>query len=111
MSDTKFAQLIAAKKIDPRRLVAVSRSLESLTVEDRTIRLTKRIARKSEGGDKNKGKTKQVHSGRPLTPRALAAAITGVEKLSGPTKTRFLKAVNTILEAKKETVVSLKDLF
>jgi hypothetical protein len=110
MSDTKFAQLIAAKKIDPRRLVAVSHSLESLTVEDRKIRLAKRLARKAEGGDKNK-ETRKPHSGRPVTSRALAAALSGKEKISGPTKTRFLKAVNAILEVKKEAAVSLKDLF
>jgi hypothetical protein len=46
-----------------------------------------------------------------VTSRALAAALSGKEKISGPTKTRFLKAVNAILEVKKEAAVSLKDLF
>jgi hypothetical protein len=110
MSDTKFSQFIAAKKIDARRLAAVSHGLESLTVEDRKIRLSKRLARKAEGGSKEKD-TRKPRSGRPVTPRALAAAFSGKEKLSGPTKTRILKAVNAILTAKKVDAAQLKDLF
>ena len=110
MSDTKFAQLIAAKKIDFRRLLAVSHGLESLGLEDRKIRLAKRLARKAEGGSKEKD-TRKPKSGRPVTERALAAALTGKEKLSGPTKTRILKAVNAILSAKKQDAVQLKELF
>jgi hypothetical protein len=110
MSDTKFSQFIAAKKIDARRLAAVSHGLESLTVEDRKIRLAKRLARKAEGGAKEKD-TRKPRSGRPVTPRALAAALSGKEKLSGPTKTRILKAVNAILAGKKADAAQLKDLF
>jgi hypothetical protein len=110
MSDTKFAQLIAAKKIDSRRLLAVSHGLESLGIEDRKIRLAKRLARKAEGGAKEKD-TRKPKSGRPVTDRALAAALSGKEKLSGPTKTRILKAVNAILSAKKQEAVQLKELF
>lgn len=111
MSDTKFATLIRDRKIDPRRLVAASHGLESLTVEDRKIRLAKRLARQAEGGDKAKKDPRKPRSGRPVTPRALTAALTGNEKLSGHSKTRFLKAVNAILVARKEPAIELKALF
>jgi hypothetical protein len=109
MADTKFAQVLASKKIDPRRLIVASQKLENLTREDRTIKLSKRQARASEG-DKKTTETRKPRSGRPITPRALATALAGGE-LSGPTKTRFLKAVNHILEQKKQEKVDLKTLF
>jgi tRNA pseudouridine-54 N-methylase len=109
MSDTKFAQLLASKKIDPRRVLLASRSVERLTREDRTIKLAKRRARTSEG-DKAEKETRKPHSGRPVTPRALDAAIKG-GTLSGPAKTRLLRAVNKVLEQKKQEPVDIKALF
>ncbi len=110
MSDTKFSLFLAAKKIDTRRLLAVSSTLESLTPADRAIRLAKRLARKAEGGAKTKDPRKP-RSGRPVTPRALAAVLSGGERVSGPTKTRILRAVNAILTAKKQDAAQLRDLF
>lgn len=109
MADTKFAQILASKKIDPRRLIVASQKLENLTREDRTIKLAKRQARAAEG-DKKVAEPRKPRSGRPITPRALATALAGGE-LSGPTKTRFLKAVNHILEQKKQEKIDLKTLF
>jgi|SRR5882762_1836204 len=109
MSDTKFAQLLASKKIDPRRILAASRQLERFTSEDRLIRLNKRRARSSEG-DKAEKETRKPRSGRPVTHRALDAALAGGE-VSGPTKTRLLRAVNRLLEQKKQDAVDLKALF
>jgi len=109
MSDTKFAQLLASKKIDPRRLLVASRLIERLTREDRTIRLAKRRAKSSEG-DKAEKDTRKPHTGRPVTPRALGAALTG-GTVSGPTKSRLLRAVNRLLEQKKQDLVDLKALF
>ncbi|WP_394836049.1 hypothetical protein LVJ94_03970 [Pendulispora rubella] len=110
MSDTKFAQLLASKKIDPRRVLVASRLIERLTREDRTIRLAKRRAKSNEGGDKAEKETRKPHSGRPVTPRALDAALAG-GGLSGPTKTRLLRAVNKVLEQKKQEPVDIKALF
>jgi len=112
MADTtKFATFLASKKIDGRRLLAASRKIERHTAEDRLIRLKKRQARKAESGDAAAKETrKALHSGRPVTPRALAAAMTG-GPVSGPTKTRILKAVNHLLEQKKQEKVELKALF
>jgi hypothetical protein len=106
---SKFADLIKEKKLDPRRILAASNKLESLRVEDRTIRLAKAKAKKSE--DKKEAKpTEKPRSGRPITARGMAAALAG-KPISGPQKTRLLRAVNAILEQKKQPALELKSLF
>src|SRR5215468_5007245 len=107
---TKLGDFLASKKIDARRLIAQSRTLESLQPEDRAIRLAKRLARGGEGGEEAKKETRKPRSGRPVTRRAMHAALWG-KKISGPTKTRILKAINAILEIKKAEKVDLKALF
>ena len=112
MADSKFVQFIAARKLDPRRILAESHRLEKLKPEDRIIRLAKRRARKAGAeGDANVVKeTRKPRSGRPVTQRALDAAVKGGE-LSGATKTRILRAVNHLLELKKQEKVDLRVLF
>lgn len=110
MADTKFAQFIAANKLDPRRIIGASHALETLHVEDRTIRLNKRRAKAGEGGENAPKETRKPRSGRPVTQRAMDAALAG-GTLSGPTKTRILKAVNHLLEQKKKDKVDLRALF
>jgi hypothetical protein len=109
--DSKFAQFIAAKKLDLRRIMAASQELEKLQPEDRAIKLKKRQDRKAEGADAAATKeTRKPRSGRPVTPRALDAAVKG-GKMSGPTKTRLLHAVNHLLAQKKQEAVELRTLF
>jgi len=110
MAETKFAQFIAAKKLDPRRIMAASDAIESLQPDDRIIKLNKRRARGAEAAEGAVKETRKPRSGRPVTPRAFAAAISG-GKLSGPTKTRLLSAVNRLLEQKKQEKVDLRQLF
>jgi hypothetical protein len=109
-NESKFAQFIASKKLDARRIAAASRKLERLLPEDRAIRLNKRRAKASEGGENATKETRKARSGRPVTDRALHAALTG-GTLSGPTKTRILHAVNHLLEQKKLEKVELRVLF
>jgi hypothetical protein len=101
----KFAQFLATRKLDRRRL-------ERLQPEDRLIKLNKRRARKaaSDGADNVPKETRKPRSGRPVTARALDAALAGRE-LGGPVKTRILHAVNHLLGLKKEEKVDLKALF
>jgi hypothetical protein len=106
---TKFANFIASKKLDKRRILAVSHRIERLRPEDRIIKLTKWQARSAEG-DAAKKETRKPRSGRPVTDRAMEAALTG-GPVSGPTKTRILAAVNALLEQKKQEKVELKTLF
>jgi hypothetical protein len=112
MADTKskFAQFIATKKLDVRRIVAASHKLERLLPEDRAIRLNKRRSKAGDGGENAPKETRKARSGRPVTDRAIQAALKGGE-VSGPTKTRILKAVNHLLEQKKQEKVDLRLLF
>ncbi len=108
---TKFAEFVAAKKIDVRRIAAASNELERLRPEDRKLRLAKRIAKGGEASEVQKEAAKgKARSGRPVTERAMQAALNGVS-VGGPVKTRLLKAVNVVLEQKKQPAASLKDLF
>src|SRR5271163_4624971 len=96
---TKFATFLKDKKVDPRRILTASHKLESLQPEDRAIRLAKRTARGSED-KKAPTETRKARSGRPVTPRALDAALAG-KAVSGPTKSRIVRALNALLEHKK----------
>jgi hypothetical protein len=107
---SKFAQFVAAKKLDARRILVASHKLERLRTEDRTIRLAKRRARSAESAEGVEKETRKPRSGRPVTTRALAAAMSG-SQLSGPAKTRILRAVNHLLEQKKQEKVELRTLF
>ena len=56
---------------------------------------------------KNAGKTR---SGRPINASALGKIFAG-KPVAGPTRTRVLRAVNVILEARKKGKVELSALF
>jgi hypothetical protein len=107
---TKFATFLKDKKVDARRLLTASHNLESFKAEDRTIRLVKRQGRQAEGDKKGPAETRETRSGKPVTPRSLEAALTG-KSVSGPAKTRLLRAVNAILEQKKMEKIDLRALF
>ena len=108
---TKIEEFLKEKKIDTRRLLAASAERENLRPEDRKIRWEKRTARKGEDAAKKKeAATKKPRTGRPVTQRSLAAALVG-KNLSGPSKTRILKAINHLLAQKKAEPVELSALF
>jgi hypothetical protein len=109
---SKFSAFIAENKIDQRRLFAVSKKIERLRPEDRAIRLKERTARRSEDGmpeEMKKNRTKP-RSGCPITQPMLNAAVAG-RPLTGPQKTRLLRAVNRVLQIKKQEPVDLRVLF
>ena len=113
MADSnKLQSFLDSNKLNTKRLLAVSHKLETLQVEDRKIKLGKRKRKGDEGAPKpaEGEKPAKPRSGRPVTPRALAAALKG-GTLSGPTKQRILRAVNYLLEQKKKDKVDLKTLF
>ena len=107
--DSKLAAFLTSKKIDPRRLMSASHVLETLRTEDREIKLSRHRAKSAEGDAKPKEERKP-RSGRPVTPRAMASALRG-GTISGPTKSRILRAVNHLLEQKKAEKVDLRTLF
>lgn len=108
---SKFAQFLTDNKLDPRRIAAASRELERLRPEDRAKRFARKAAKKSDAkpaeGAEKPGKPR---SGRPATGRLLAAASAG-KPISGPSKSRLLRAVNRLLEQKKKSPAELKALF
>jgi hypothetical protein len=109
--ESKLAKFLTTKKLDPRRVLAASHSLESLKHEDRVIKLSRRRAKAGEDAEKKAEALKsKPRSGRAVTHRAMNAAMSG-GKLPGPTKTRILRAINHLLEAKKQDKVDLKTLF
>ncbi|MEN9577501.1 MAG: hypothetical protein RJA70_510 [Pseudomonadota bacterium] len=104
---SKFADFLAENKIDGRRILSSSKQIERLRPEDRAAILAKRNRKE---GAKEEEAPAERRSGRPVTPRLLTAATTG-GKLSGPGKTRLLRAINRILEKKKKDAVELRALF
>lgn len=108
---TKFADFLKEHKIDPRRVIAASAKIERLRPEDRALRLARKAAKKKDdGGDEKKDAGPKPRSGRQVTARLLTAASTG-KAVSGPAKTRLLRAVNRVLEQKKQELVDLRALF
>jgi hypothetical protein len=108
---TKIEEFLKAKKIDPRRILTMSSELERFRLEDRAIRLQKAQARKSEDPAKKKeAAEKKPRSGRAVTQRSIDAAFAG-KQIGGPVKTRMLRAVNALLEQKKQEKVELAALF
>jgi hypothetical protein len=111
---SKFSDFLKEKKIDPRRIIAASAKIEKLRPEDRAAKLAKRQAKAkaAAGGEADKSATPPAkpRSGRPVTQRAIDTAMAG-KPLSGPQKTRMLRAVNALLEQKKGSAVELSALF
>lgn len=112
---SKFSDFLKSSKIDARRVIAISKKLEHLRPEDRAIKLKKRDTKSAakESGKPAEGEAaapSKPRSGRPITTRAMASAQAG-KAISGPQKTRMLRAVNALLEQKKKPAVDLKTLF
>lgn len=109
---SKFAQFLQDNKIDPRRLIVVSKRLERLKTEDRKIKFDKSRSKKGDAkeADGEKKAPAKPRSGRPVTPRLIEAATLG-KPVAGPAKTRLLRAVNRVLEQKKKAAVDLRAVF
>jgi hypothetical protein len=109
---TKIEDLLKEKHIDPRRILVASAEIERFRPADRAIKLAKRRASKAEDAAKKKEGLagKKPRSGRPVTQRALTAALVG-KPLSGPQKSRILRAINHVLVQKKKEQVELAAVF
>jgi hypothetical protein len=111
---SRFFEFLGNEKIDPRRLIAASRQIERLRPEDRQIRLQKRLSRSADAApapaDGEKKEVAKRRSGRTITPRLLQVVEAG-GPVSGPQKTRLLRALNRVLEQKKKEPVDLRKVF
>ena len=110
---TKFAKFLEDNKIIGLRLQSASAKIERLTTEDRAF-IAEVARKKSLAGRKNAASVviekKKIHTGRPVTSSLIDDASLG-KPVSGPAKTRLLRAVNHVLEQRKKPVVAIKDLF
>ena len=112
---SKLESFLSEKKIDRRQLLAVSKDLESLRPEDRALRHARKSGAKAEGGEGDKKdaapkESRKPRSGKPVSIAALGKILAG-KPVSGPTKTRVLRAVNAILERKKQSKIELSAIF
>lgn len=107
---SKLSDSLKNHKIDARRIVLASKGLERRTREDLAL-VAKKALIKAGKIEKDDAVMKQKpRSGRPLTLPQLEKAMRG-ETISGPAKTRVVRAVNEILKARKKAEISLRDLF
>lgn len=108
---SKLAKFLEENKIDGRRVLIASRRQERRSKEDRAflaaIAHQRSLAGKKESFTPEKRK---LASGHPVTEVCLTAALEG-KSISGPAKTRMLRAVNHILEQRKKPTVDLRALF
>lgn len=110
---SKLQDYLKQQKIDPRRLLAASHKLEASRPEDRVTRLAKKRAKGGDDSAKEAAAKKPAHSGKPLSGPTLDRALSAESPsaVSGAAKSRILRAVNSVLTAKKQPEVTLRDLF
>lgn len=110
---SKLQDYLKTQNVDPRRLLAASHDLEALRPEDRATRLAKKRAKSGDEAAKEAAKeaaSKKPRSGKPLSQPTLDRALAG-QPVSGPAKTRLLRALNAVLSQKKKGEAALRDLF
>jgi hypothetical protein len=111
---SRFSELLTAEKIDPRRVLLASAAIERLRPEDRQAHFLKR--KKKAGGAaaekpaEGEAPAAKPRSGVVVSREVLRKAQEGLA-LTGPQKTRLLRAVNRVLEQKKKEPVDLRKLF
>jgi len=97
---TKFEQVLKNSKVDARRLIAAS----TLVERERAAQ----APQVAEGGTPKKPRKRL--RGRPITQRLVDSALAG-KVISGPAKTRLLRAVNHVLAQKKQAPLDLRAMF
>ncbi len=107
---SKFSKFLEDNKIDPRRVISVSRKLEALRPEDRRLRLVRRKGADEKPAETEGEAPQKPRSGRPANELLLRRVEAG-GKVPGPAKQRLLRAVNHILEQRKKDPVDLGALF
>ena len=106
---SKLQDYLTKNKISVRRLTATSGKLERLTPSDRKIKRARKLAKGGDEGSKELA-TQKPRTGRKLNAATVQRAIAGTA-VSGPAKTRVLRAVNAVLTQRKKPEVKLSDLF
>lgn len=107
---SKLGDFLTTNKIHPNRVVTASKGLERRQKADLEL-ASKKKAMKDGKLDKDEAVLKQKpRSGRPVTHASMAKAIGG-RTINGPTKTRIVRALNTVLKQKKKSEITFRDVF
>jgi hypothetical protein len=107
---SKLSDFITQNAIHPNRIILASRDLERRRPEDKELVRKKKLMKEGKLEKDEATLAKKPRSGRPVTHAALHKAMRG-QTVSGPTKTRIVRAVNAVLARKKKPEVTLRDLF
>jgi len=104
---------IHSKGIAPDSIVAISQKLEVMNPQDRKLlaqRAAKRKGKETASKPYAELNIAKPHSGRGLTAATVASAL-NEQALSVRQRSKMLRAVNALLEKKKEAAVDMKTLF
>jgi hypothetical protein len=111
---SRFSELLTSENIDPRRLLVASSAIERRRPEDRRAHFLKR-KKKGAGAAAEKPAEGEAPAAKPrsgviVSREVLRRAQEGLP-LTGPQKTRVLRALNRVLEQKKKEPVDLRKVF
>ena len=106
-----FADFLSSRNIDPKQILEVSRRLEAVNDEDREL-IRKRAAKRRKDPKKSyeEAGIAKPRSGRPLREGHLEAALAD-RPVPGPVRTKFVRAVNAIIEKKGGEPVRAPEIF
>jgi ribosomal protein L22 len=108
---SKLSEFFEKEKIDPRRVVAVSKRVEGKKTPDRQIHLARRSIKGGQASEAQKALAEtKPRSGKSVSRPLLDRAMRG-ERVPGAAKTRIARAVSKVLETKKKDAVTARDLF
>jgi hypothetical protein len=110
---SKLSDYLKKNKIDARRVVAASKSIEGLRPEDRAIRLARKQTKAGKEGVTDALKelaAKKMRSGHKVSRPAFNRALAG-EKLTTRARGRIVRAVNAVLAHKSKAEAKAADLF
>ncbi len=105
---SKLGDLLKKHKIDPRRVVSASRDLERRLPADRKLARDKALLKAGKIEKNDELAKAKPRSGRPVTSPMIARATAG-QTVPGPAKTRIVKAVNSLLKAKKRAEIGPRE--
>ncbi len=108
---SKISDFITKEKIDPRRVLSASKTIEGLRPKDRAIRLARGRVRKGKPSEaETELAAQEARSGKAVTKPLFDRVLSG-ETVSSKARGRVLRAINHILVSKKKDAVKLEDLF
>lgn len=106
---SKLDDYLQKHKIDARRVLAASKSIEALRPEDRAIRVARAAAKNGDEAAKETA-AKPRRSGRPVSRPTIDRALAG-KPVPRRARARIVRAVNAVLAHKSKGEAKATDLF